>query len=304
MSNSDRVLVTGASGFIAKHCIARLLEAGYAVRGTVRSASRRSGIEAALRQAGIENPALELVEADLTRDDGWSQAATGCRYVLHVASPFPSSEPRNPDDLIKPARDGALRVLKAAAEAGVERIVQTSSIAAIMHCGKPDEVARTEADWTDVNNADVSTYARSKTLAERAVWDMLDEINAGPSKLQLCAVNPGVVLGPALDNDLSTSHILIRLLGRGVYPALPKVSFPVVDVRDVANMHVLAMTHPAAFGERWLCCNGTLSLRRIGELIVETLPDLRRKVPTIELPSMLVSCLLYTSDAADDLYTV
>jgi len=283
---ADLVLVTGATGFIAKHCIAELLRAGYAVRGTVRSVARRGEVEAALRQAGIADPEIEVVEADLLRDDGWPAATRGCRYVLHVASPFPSGEPSDADQLIRPARDGALRVVRAAASNGVERIVQTSSVAAIMMCPKAHHLPRTEEDWTDVDNPDVGSYARSKTLAERAAWDAIGEM--GDAAPAFCTVNPGVVLGPALDKDLSTSHVLIRLLGRGVYPALPKVAFPVVDVRDVARQHVTAMTHPDAAGSRWLACNGTLSLRDIGRVIVDALPDLERKVPTIELPSAMV----------------
>ena len=285
--SSDCVLVTGASGFIAKHCIAELLRSGYAVRGTVRSLARQGEIEHALRQAGIAAPHIELVEADLTSDEGWAEAVQGCRFVLHVASPFPANEPRHPDDLIKPARDGAVRVLNAAATAGVERVIQTSSVVAILRCDKPDDQVRTEADWTDLRISDLSTYARSKTLAERAAWDEMQRL-AATSPMTLSTVNPGIVLGPALDAELSTSHVLLRLLGRGVYPALPKLAYPVVDVRDVARQHVVAMTHPNAPGQRWLSCNGTLSLRRIGQLIVETLPDLRRKVPTIEMPSTLI----------------
>ncbi|MFY0615662.1 MAG: aldehyde reductase [Hyphomicrobiaceae bacterium] len=285
--SGNRVLVTGASGFIAKNCIAELLRQGYEVRGTVRSMSRRAEIEAALVRAGIETPSIDLVEADLTADRGWDDAVAGCRYVLHVASPFPAGEPRHQDDLIRPARDGALRVLRAAANAGVERVVQTSSVVAIMRCGKPDEVVRCEADWTDLKQSDLSTYARSKTIAERAAWDAMSDLQA-TSPMTFCSINPGVVLGPALDADLSTSHNLLRLLGRGIYPALPKLAFPVVDVRDVAHQHVAAMTQPNAAGERWLSCNGTLTLGQMGQFIVEALPDLKRKVPTIELPSTLL----------------
>ena len=284
---ADRVLVTGASGFIAKHCIAELLRSGYAVRGTVRSMARRGEIEQAVARAGIASPRIALTEADLTADAGWSEAVQGCRFVLHVASPFPTSEPRHPDDLIKPARDGAVRVLNAAAAAGVERVVQTSSVIAILRSTRPDSQPRTEEDWTDLQNSNLSSYARSKTLAERAAWHEMQRL-ASVSSMTFCTVNPGVVLGPALDTALSTSHVLLRLLGRGVYPALPKLAYPVVDVRDVARHHVVALTHPNAPGQRWLSCNGTLSMRRIGALIVQALPDLRRKVPTIELPSTLV----------------
>ncbi|MFT5507999.1 MAG: dihydroflavonol-4-reductase [Hyphomicrobiaceae bacterium] len=282
----DRVLVTGASGFIAKHCIAELLQTGYTVRGTVRSLGRRDEIEQAVVSAGVAEPRIELVEADLAEDTGWSEAVADCRYVLHIASPFPAHEPRNPDDLIKPARDGALRVMKAAANAGVERMVQTSSIVAIMRCNKPDAVPRTEDDWTNIDTPELSAYARSKTIAERAAWEAIEGLKPG-SQLSFCTINPGLVLGPALDKQLSTSHVLIRMIGQGVYPALPKLAFPVVDVRDVARQHVSAMTHINAGGERWLSCNGTLSLREIGQEIAAALPDLKRRVPTIELPSTL-----------------
>lgn len=284
---ADRVLVTGASGFIAKYCIAELLRDGYTVRGTVRSLDRRAEIENAVRQAGIEAPEIELLEADLLADAGWSDAVADCRYVLHVASPFPSSEPSDPGALIQPARDGAVRVLRAAAAGGVERVVQTSSVVAIMRSARPDHEPRTEDDWTDLTNGELSAYARSKTLAERAAWATVEELGE-TAPLALATVNPGMVLGPALDRDLSTSHVLIKLLGRGVYPAVPKLAFPVVDVRDVARQHVVAMTHPDATGERWLSCNGTLTLRRLGELIVAALPDLARRVPTLEVPSALV----------------
>lgn len=284
---ADRVLVTGASGFIAKNCIAELLNAGYAVRGTVRSQTRRAEIEQALAQALRANPEFELVEADLGHDAGWTEAVCDCRYVLHLASPFPAQQPRDPEELIRPARDGALRVVRAAAQAGVERVVQTSSIVAIMRSDKPDHLARTEEDWTNIHTPDLSAYARSKTEAERAAWEIADELQSVGS-FSFCTVNPGLVLGPALDSDLSTSHVLIRLLGTGAYPAVPKVAYPIVDVRDVVRHHMLAMRHPDAGGERWLSCNGTLSLRQIGQIVAATLPDLKKRIPTQELPAILV----------------
>jgi len=243
--STDRVLVTGASGFIAKHCIAELLGAGFKVRGTVRSVARREEIEAALGAAGAEGRSIELVEADLNSDAGWQEAVHDCRYVVHMASPFPSSEPKNPEELIKPARDGSLRVLKAAAAGGVERVVQTSSIVAIMRCGKPDAEARTEEDWTDLTTPQISGYARSKTLAERAAWEIYADLGA-TTNMAFCTINTGLVLGPALDKRLSTSHVLLRMLGRGAYMAIPKLALPIVDVRDVARHHVVALTHPSA----------------------------------------------------------
>jgi len=292
---NDRVLVTGASGFIAKQCIVELLQASFRVRGTVRSLRSKASVERAISSTGQNGSEIELVEADLTRDDGWSAACQDCRYVLHVASPFPSKEPRRPDDLIAPARDGTRRVLTAAANAGVERIVVTSSIVAIMQSARPDDIPRTEVDWTDLTNPSLSSYARSKTEAERAAWQMMSELGQScfqsgshSSVMSLSVINPGLVLGPILDQDLSTSHVLLRLLGRGTYPAIPKVAFPIVDVRDVARQHVVQLTHPAAANERWLCCNQTLSMRQIGEVMARTLPDIARKIPRIEIPSGLV----------------
>lgn len=289
---TDQVLVTGASGFIAKHVLAQLLADGFQVRGTVRSLKRRPEIEAAIARAGsgCAGSGLELVEADLTRDEGWQGAAEGCRYVLHMASPFPPAEPRDPETLIRPAREGTRRVLQAAAAGGVERVVVTSSIIAVMHADKPDHVPRTEMDWSSPSDEEMSTYGRSKTLAERTAWEIIDGLRESGSGHvpELVAINPGVVFGPALDKDLSTSHVLLKMMGRGSYPLLPRVAFPTVDVRDVAAMHVRAMTHERAAGERFICADETLTLRQIGEALVEALPDLKRKVPTRHLPSGLV----------------
>lgn len=289
---SDRVLVTGASGFIAKHVLAQLLAAGYRVRGTVRSLARRPEIEAAITRADGRGDVtqLELVELELTRNGGWREAAEGCRYVLHMASPFPPAEPRDPDALIRPAREGTRQILQAASAAGVERVIKTSSVVAIMHADKADHLPRTEADWSNDDDGEISSYGRSKTLAERAAWEFIEELRgAGTGHVpEFVAINPGVVFGPALDKDLSTSLVLLKLMGRGSYPALPRVAFPTVDVRDVAAMHVRAMTHERAAGERFICCDDTLTLRQIGEALVGALPDLKRKVPTRLLPSSLV----------------
>ena len=234
-----KVLVTGASGFIAKHCIAELLRNDFSVKGTLRD----------MRRADASG--VEFVSADLLNDDGWPQAMQGCTYVLHVASPFPLQEPRNPDDLIRPAREGALRVLKAATQAGIKRVVMTSSVVAITlpWPEAPQGHVFTEADWTNPERPDITTYIVSKTLAERAAWDF---VKGEPRAPELAAVNPAIVLGPATDTDISSSHEVIKLMAKGAYPAAPKVGFPISDVRDVAATHVLAMTAPAAAGKRFL----------------------------------------------------
>src|SRR4051794_39885811 len=238
------VLVTGGSGFIGAHCIKRLHEDGFRVRTTVRSLAR----EGEVRDMVGDGP-LEVVTADLTADDGWAEAVAGCAFVLHVASPFPLGQPKNEDELIVPARDGALRVLRAARDAGVQRVVLTSSFAAIRYGhGHPDTVYD-ETSWTDVDGEGVSAYAKSKTIAERAAWDF---VGGEGASLELAVVNPVAVLGPLLGSDLSTSIELVKRLIDGSMPGTPKVAYGLVDVRDVADLHVRAMTEPAAAGERFL----------------------------------------------------
>lgn len=281
------VLVTGSTGFIAKHCIAALLREGHVVRGTVRDVTRAGdGVRRAMANAGVDASGLSLVSADLEHDAGWDAAVAGCSHVLHVASPFPIQQPANSDEIVRPARDGALRVLRAATAAGVRRVVLTSSAVAIMYAaGKSPGHVFTEADWTDPTRPDLTPYMVSKTLAEQAAWDY---VGATPGAPELCCINPGFVQGPALDGDLSTSLEVQRLMGKGAYPGAPSITFPISDVRDVAAIHVLAMTHPKAAGERFIAANGTSSLMGMGRIIAATLPDLRSKVPKFELPDMVV----------------
>lgn len=281
------VLVTGASGAIAKWCIRALIDRSVRVRGTVRDTRRRAEVTAG---AGLspDDDRLELVAADLTRDDGWLPAVQGCSGVLHVASPFPLAEPRHREEVVAPARDGTLRVLKAAAEAGVRRVVVTSSIVAVLY-PTPDRAGEfTEADWTDPDRRDITAYIASKAVAERAAWRWCE---ANPGKIELATVNPGLVLGPAADRDLTTSHDLVRMIARGSYPALPRVSYPIVDIRDVAEAHVRALDEPAAAGHRFLVANGNLTMKEIGLAIAAALPDLARKVPKLEVPDTMVRVL-------------
>lgn len=287
---TDIVLVTGATGFIAKHCIAELLRQGYAVRGTARDPAKSAdNVKRAFARADVNADAVEFVAADLLRDDGWEDAAKGCRYMFHVASPFPITQPDNRDDLIRPAREGALRAMKAATKAGVERVVLTSSTVAVMYTGdRPAGYVYSEDDWTDHTRTDITPYIASKTLAEQAAWDYVKTTKGAP---QLAVINPGFVQGPALDPDLSTSLEVLHLMAKGAYPAAPRVEFPVVDVRDVAELHVKAMTQAEAAGHRFLATEGTASLYGIGKQLAVTLPDLARKVPKFEMPDMMVRAL-------------
>lgn len=284
---SQKVLVTGASGFIAKHVIAELARQGYTVRATLRSFSREQETLRAIANAGGPVDNVQLVPADLLRDEGWDDAVAGCTYVVHVASPFPIRPVKHLDELVKPARDGALRVLKAATRAGVKRVVQTSSIVAITTPWPEAERGHVfnETDWTNPQRPDISPYTISKTLAERAAWDY---IASAPGAPELTTINPALVLGPAPDADLSTSVEVIRLIGTGAYPAAPKLAFPISDVRDVAVTHVLAMTNPAAAGQRFITANGFMSLMEVSGIVAKAYPDLAKKVPRFELPDLLV----------------
>ena len=282
---ADRVLVTGISGFIAKHCAVELLNAGYRVRGTVRSPAARDAVRTTLgNHADVS--ALEFVEADLLVDEHWAGAVAGCSAVLHVASPFPSSQPKDENVLIRPAVDGTLRVLRAAAAAGVQRFVQTSSTVAIMY-GHPRErtAPYTEVDWTAVEAPGVTAYARSKTLAERAARDFMDKDRSG---IRYASVNPGFVLGPALDRDVGSSAEIIQMLLRGKYPACPRLSFPCVDVRDVARMHRLVLETDAAPGGRYLAVSESIWMLDMARAIKASLGAVARKVPARPMPDWVL----------------
>jgi dihydroflavonol-4-reductase len=283
----DWVLVTGGSGFIGTHCVLQLLNAGFRVRTTVRSLAREPGVRAALAVGGaLPGQTLAFTAADLESDQGWPEAVAGCRFVLHVASPFPANVPRHEDELIVPARDGALRVLRAARDAGVERLVLTSSFAAVGYGHAPLERPFTETDWTDPDGGSLGAYVKSKTLAERAAWEFI--AREGGS-LELAVVNPVVVFGPALGPDFSTSVEILRRLMDGGIPLCPRLSFGIVDVRDVADLHLRAMTNPAAGGERFLAVAGeSMSIREIALLLRARLGAAAARAPTQVMPDWLV----------------
>ena len=287
MTTPATVLVTGGSGFIGSHCILQLLAAGHPVRTTVRNLTREGDVRALLKLGGVDaGDRLTFVAADLERDAGWAEAVAGAQYVLHVASPFPQSIPEHEDELVVPAREGALRVLRAARDAGVRRVVLTSSFAAIGY-GHPQQTAPfDETSWTDPNGADVRPYVKSKTLAERAAVDFIAREGGA---LELSVVNPVAVIGPVLSADISTSILVVERMLNGKIPGCPKVHFGVVDVRDVADLHLRAMTHPAAQGQRFLAVAGDfMSMLEIARVLKHRLGASAKKVPSVELPNWLV----------------
>jgi nucleoside-diphosphate-sugar epimerase len=281
------ILVTGGSGFIGSHAILQLLAAGYQVRTTVRSAKREADVRALLKTGGAEfSGRLSFAVADLEHDAGWSDAVAGCEYVLHVASPVPPGVPKNEDELIIPARDGTLRVLRAARVAGVRRVVLTSSFAAIGYGHKPRKTPFDETSWTDLNGSGATAYVKSKTIAERAAWDFIAREGG---QLELSVINPVGVFGPVLGSDYSASIILIKRMMDGTIPGLPQLYFGIVDVRDVADLHIRAMTDPKAKGERFIAAAGDfMSLRDIAMVLKRRMGEAAAKVPTRQLPNWLV----------------
>lgn len=291
---NELVLVTGGTGFIAQHCIIALLNAGYRVKTTVRSLSREEEVRANLKTGGAEpGDRLSFIVADLSSDDGWAEAAAGCSYAFHGASPTPSGTYASEDDWIKPAVEGNLRVLRAARDAGVKRVVLTSAFGAIGAGHKPLDRPFVETDWTDLTG-NVAPYQKSKTLAERASWDFIAREGGG---LELASVNPTMVLGPALGPDYSHSIRTIKEMLEG-QPGYPKIKTCVVDVRDVADLHLRAMTDPAANGERFLATSGEgLWLAEIAKLLKERMGAAAEKVSTRELPNVLVRSMALANPA-------
>ena len=281
------VLVTGGSGFIGSHTILQLLGVGHQVRTTIRSLKREGDVRALLKAGGAEpGDRLSFFAADLMNDAGWREAAAGCDYVLHLASPLPSSLPKHEDELIVPAREGALRVLRASRDTGVKRVVLTSSFAAIGYGHKVRQAPFTEADWTNPNGDDVAAYTKSKTLAERAAWDFMGKEGGA---LELSVINPVGVFGPVLGPDYATSIVLVQKMMDGALPGAPQLHFGVVDVRDVADLHIRAMTNPAAKGERFLGVAGDfMSMLDIAKVLKSRMGAAAKRVPTRQLPNWMV----------------
>jgi dihydroflavonol-4-reductase len=286
MPERGLVLVTGGSGYIAGFCIAQLLREGWYVRSTVRSLARADEVRSAIGKLVDPAGRLSFVAADLNDDRGWADAVAGCDYVLHVASPLPSTNPKDDDELVRPARDGALRVLAAAKQAGVKRVVMTASTAAIAYGHGGRHAPFTEADWSDeTNRDDTSAYERSKTIAERAAWAWLKEKGGS---LELVTINPGAVLGPVMSRDYSASIDIVKKLLDGSIPGVPRFGWPLVDVRDIADLHVRAMTNPKAAGERFIGAGPFYWMSDIAQALRSERPELARKVPRRRLPDWLM----------------
>jgi dihydroflavonol-4-reductase len=285
---AETVLVTGGSGFLGGWCLVELLRRGHRVRTTVRDLSREPDVRAMLASQVEVGDRLSVLPADLNGDAGWEEAVHGCDYVLHVASPFPPAQPKDPDELIVPARDGTLRVLRTSFAAGVKRVVLTSSAGAVRNSGEtPPPRPLTEEDWTDPSNPSLTPYARSKTIAERAAWELVREADEVD---RLAVVNPSAILGPVMGNDLSYSLQVVERMLNGM-PGVPRLGFSFVDVRDVAELQVAAMTSPEAGGERFLAAGPFHWLSEVAQILIDRLGPAARKVPRRTVPNLLVRAM-------------
>lgn len=275
-------LVSGGSGYIAGFLIRQLVDEGWVVHTTIRNLARETEIR---RLINVDNARLKFFAADLMSDDGWVEAMVGCSHVAHLASPFPLGVPKHEDELIIPARDGAIRALRAAKASGVKRFVMTSSCAAIAY-GHGNKVQTfIESDWTDVTSPDVPPYIKSKTIAERAARDW---VAAEGNDMEYCSVNPSGVFGPVWSHDISSSIEIVKKLLEGALPGCPDIGFAIVDVRDVAAMHVRAMNAPGMAGERFICAGPFLKIIDVARILKSGLGAQAKKVPTRGLPDVLV----------------
>lgn len=293
MENSEKsntVLVTGGTGFVGVHAIVQLLQKGYYVKTTVRTLKRKDELQDMLREGGIQSfENLELIEADLTKDDNWDKAVQNCTYVLHIASPIFLALPKDENEMIRPAVDGTLRVLKAARDAGVKRVVMTSNFGAVGYSHKDPHTPITEKEWTDPNEKGLSSYNKSKVMAEKAAWDFMQREGG---KLELSVINPVGIFGPSLGPDLSSGFELVKNIIDGTMKAIPNLTINIIDVRDVADLHIRAMTNPQAAGERFLAlAGGKISLPEIATLLREKMPEVSQKISRKTPPNWLVRAM-------------
>ena len=282
---AETVLVTGGSGFIGGWCVVELLKRGYTVRTTVRNLSKEAAARAAIAAEVDPGDRLTFYAAELTKDDGWDAAVAGCDYVLHVASPLGVDDPKDPDELIVPARDGVLRALKAATKAGVKRVVMTSSVAATYHSPSKADTVSDETVWTNPADKGVGAYPQSKTIAEKAAWDFITQHGGATT---LAAINPALVIGPVLTKENLGSVQVVQRLLNGSMPGTPRLGFNLVDVRDVADLHIRAMTAPEAAGQRFIAAGDYYWLADIAKVLKAELDAKAAKVPTRPLPDFVL----------------
>jgi nucleoside-diphosphate-sugar epimerase len=298
MESSTTVLVTGGTGALGAQCILQLLKQGYVVKTTLRSMGKKNDVLGMLKTGGITSfDNLTFTEADLTKDTNWGQAMNGCQYVLHIASPtHTDAKASEEEDMIRPAVDGTLRVLKAARDAGVKRVVMTSSFGAVGFSNKKLNSETTEADWTDPNEKGLSAYEKSKALAERAAWEFIQQEGGG---LELVTINPVAIFGPSLGASKSPSLGILTFILEGSMKAIPNIDLNVVDIRDVADLHIRAMTNPKAKGQRFIAtADGKISMPQIARLLKTKRPNVAQKVPTGILPNWILSiAALFNSQA-------
>ena len=284
----ETVLVTGGTGFIGLHCLQQLLDKGYKVRTTIRSESRKQEVLEAMKKHSSNCENLEFYIADLLKDDGWKEAVEGSKYVLHVASPFFLGKPENEDVFIKPAVEGTLRVLKACADADVQKVVLTSSFAAVGYGHPREKEVYTEEDWSSVDG-EISAYAKSKTLAEKAAWEFVENLEES-KKFDLTVINPVAVTGPMLTSDIGSSNDFLLKLISGSMPACPKIHMGYIDVRDVAKAHIFSMTEEKTNGERIIVSENEMFFAEVGKTLNEAG---FKKSPTKELPNFLVKIMSF-----------
>jgi len=284
----ETVLVTGGTGFIGLHCLQQLLDKGYKVRTTIRSESRKQEVLEAMKKHSSNCENLEFYIADLLKDDGWKEAVEGSKYVLHVASPFFLGEPENEDVFIKPAVEGTLRVLKACADADVQKVVLTSSFAAVGYGHPREKEVYTEEDWSSVDG-EISAYAKSKTLAEKAAWEFVENLEES-KKFDLTVINPVAGTGPMLTSDIGSSNDFLLKLISGSMPACPKIHMGYIDVRDVAKAHIFSMTEEKTNGERIIVSENEMFFAEVGKTLNEAG---FKKSPTKELPNFLVKIMSF-----------
>jgi nucleoside-diphosphate-sugar epimerase len=299
-NNNKTVLVTGGSGFVALHCIQQLLNKGYKVRATLRSLNKKQEVLDALKEGGItsfEN--LSFAEADLTKDDNWNDAAAGCEYVLHIASPIYLKVPKDESEMIRPAVDGTIGVLKAARNAGVKRVVMTSNFGAVGYSHRDTTKLITEESWTNPDEKGLSAYNKSKVLAEKAAWSFMKKEGGN---LELSVINPVGVFGPAFGKNLSSGFELLKKILDGSMKAIPNMTISTIDVRDLADLHIRTMTSDAANGQRFLALSGgVLTLPQIAALLKSKLGEKGKNISVKTLPDWIVRVAAWFSPVAKNI---